>query len=185
MEKLKFWDSLDEHFESANFSYENILNMNDLIMYHHKISKKFYFILFLYFIIFMTIFLNLYFYFANVDSSMRGKLYILSFVASIFATAVSFKQKKHAKDFASWFYKDILKERPAKIYFYDDSIVFKSDFLIKGVPFSDIVNLVESNDHVFIKFREIMQPIIIDKAKVNNSDLEFLRKMDKYKKYNF
>ena len=179
MKKLKFWDSLEEHFDKPKYSYESTLKEDDILTYS-KISKTFYFYQLIFISIILTTILSIYFKFESVERSMEIQLYIFAFICSIVCSIVFFKRN------VIKFYTVSLKNPLTKIFFYDEGFIFKTNSEIKMLSFSSIQKIIETKNIIFIKINDFLAPLAIDKSKLKDNEISFLKQIDKnkYKTYN-
>lgn len=176
MKSLEFLDSLEEHFDKPKFSYEGILNIDDLILYS-KISKAIYFQIIICRILIITVVLKLFFYFININQNIRIMIYIIAYILLIIRVVIR-RNKVVAK-----YYQTELKNPLTKLFFYDECFILKKKLEIKVIPFLTIKKTIETKSRIFIKINNIVTPVIINKTKLKKADLDFLRKIGKYKKY--
>lgn len=175
MDNLKFWNSLEEHFDKPKYSYESILKEEPLLMYS-KISKTFYFYQLFFISMLLTAILYVYFKFESVEKSIEIQLYVFSFICSVVCSIVFFKRN------VLKFYYSYLKKPLSKIFFYEKEFILKASSEIKILPFSSIVKIIETKKFVFIKINDVLPPLIVDKSNLENTDFSFMKKISRYKK---
>lgn len=69
--------------------------------------------------------------------------------------------------------KRILQKKQEKIYFYNDFLFIKNEEIIFKCDYDCIKSFIEDNEFIFIKIKQLLSPIIINKKSIQNININF------------